>query len=208
MVGEAGERPKQRRMSGLERRKKIIAAAREVFIEQGYSGARTKEIADRAGVTEAFLYRHLASKEEMYEVAILEPLRSGLAALAYDIEMLHGKHSDPIDFMTAVNERNLRFYTEFAAVQTIALYAELANGREFYMTTLRPILDRIGALIADRMGWAERGLDVRVVRRAILGAQWAVGLDLMLRGRRVDMEATAHRLTGLFTGGIKEKRPA
>jgi AcrR family transcriptional regulator len=191
-------------MSGLERRKTIIAAARDVFVEQGYSGARTKEIADRSGVTEAFLYRHLSSKEEMYEVAILEPLREGLAALAFDVEALHAKHEDPIEFMNALNERTLRFYTQFAVIQTVALYSELASGREFY-ARVRPIFDRIGALIADRMGWSDRGLDALLVRRVIMGAQWSVGLDLMLRGHRVDLSATADRLTRLFTGGIKEK---
>lgn len=197
-------RPKTR-LSAAERRKKIIAAAAEVFIEQGYSGARTKEIAERAGVTEAFLYRHLSSKEEMYEAAILEPLRDGLAALAYDIQTYYEALTDPIAFMDAVNERCLRFYTDMAAIQAVALYSELGKGRELYQNSLKPILDRIGALIAERMGWAERGLEVDLVRRSILGAQWAIGLDFMLRHRKVDLNETAHRLTVLFTGGVREK---
>jgi AcrR family transcriptional regulator len=197
-------RPKGR-LSAAERRKKIIAAAAEVFIEQGYSGARTKEIAERAGVTEAFLYRHLASKEEMYEAAILEPLRDGLAALAYDIQMYYDTLPDPIAFMDAVNERCLRFYTDMAAIQAVALYSELGKGRDLYRNSLKPILDRIGELLAERMGWAERGLEVDLVRRAILGAQWAIGLDFMLRHRKVDLNETARRLTVLFTGGVREK---
>jgi AcrR family transcriptional regulator len=196
-------RPKSR-LSAAERRRKIIAAAAEVFIEQGYSGARTKEIAERAGVTDAFLYQHLASKEEMYEVAILEPLRVGLAALAYDIQIYYDTLTDPIAFMDAVNERCLRFYAEMAAIQAVALYSELAKGRELYVT-LKPILDHIGELIAERMGWAERGLEVDLVRRAILGSQWAIGLDLLLRHRKVDLHETAQRLTVLFTGGVREK---
>ena len=63
----------------------------------------------------------------------------------------------------------------------------------------------IGALIADRMGWAERGLEVDLVRRAILGSQWAVALDLTLRHRKVDLKDTAQHLTVLFTGGIRDK---
>jgi AcrR family transcriptional regulator len=197
-------RPKSR-LSAAERRRKIIAAAAEVFIEQGYSGARTKEIAERSGVTEAFLYQHLASKEEMYEAAILEPLRVGLAALAYDIQMYYDTLTDPIAFMDAVNERCLRFYAEMAAIQAVALYSELAKGRELYLTSLKPILDHIGELIAERMGWAERGLEGDLVRRAILGSQWAIALDLMLRHRKVDLNETAQRLTVLFTGGVREK---
>jgi AcrR family transcriptional regulator len=192
-------------MSGLERRKKIVSAAYDVFVEQGWSGARTKEIADRAGVTEAFLYRHFSSKDEMYQAAIVEPLRAGLAALAYDIGVLHDQHTDPIEFTTALNERNLRFYSEFAVIQTVALYSELTRGRELYATTIGPILDRIGLLVADRLGWAEKGLDTKVVRRSILGAQWAIGLDLTLGHRRLALDAAVPRLTRLFTSGIREK---
>jgi hypothetical protein len=155
-------------------------------------------------VTEAFLYRHLASKEEMYEASILEPLRVGLSALAYDIQMYYDTYTDPIAFMDAVNERCLRFYSEMAGIQAVALYSELAKGRELYVT-LKPILDHIGELIAERMGWAERGLEVDLVRRAILGSQWAIALDLMLRHRKVDLSETAQRLTVLFTGGVREK---
>ncbi|MDV6271145.1 helix-turn-helix domain-containing protein [Rhodococcus globerulus] len=196
-------RPKQGRLSAAERRKKIIAAAGEVFVEQGFSGARTKEIAERAGVTEAFLYRHLASKEEMYEVSIVEPLRSGFAALAYDIQGYYDTIDEPIAFMNALNERCLRFYSEAAALQAVALYSELGNGRELYERALKPILDKIGVLIADRMGWTERGLESDLVRRAILGAQWAIGLDIMLRYRRMDLPQAAERLTLLFTSGIR-----
>jgi AcrR family transcriptional regulator len=205
MAETASTRRPQTRLPAPERRRKIIAAAREVFIEQGYSGARTKEIADRAGVTEAFLYRHLASKEEMYDVAIVEPLRSGLAALAYDVDALYQEHSDPIAFMDAVNERNLRFYTEFAAVLAVALYSELGNGRDLYVTSLKPMLDQIGERIAQAMGWTARGIDPALVRSSILGAQWAIGLDFGLRRRRVELDSAAKHLTLLFTGGVREK---
>ncbi len=204
MSESSPSRPKGR-LSAAERRRKIIAAAAEVFIEQGYSGARTKEIAERAGVTEAFLYRHLASKEEMYEASILEPLRIGLSALAYDIQTYFDTYLDPIAFMDAVNERCLRFYAEMAAVQAVALYSELAKGRELYQTSLKPALDHIGQLIAERMGWDERGLEPDLVRRAILGSQWAIALDLRLRHRKADLQDTAQRLTVLFTGGVREK---
>jgi AcrR family transcriptional regulator len=192
-------------MSALERRKRILSAAYQVFIQDGYSGSRTKDIADRAGITEAFLYRHFASKDEMYQAAIVEPFRTGLAALAFDIETLHRTYEDPIEFMSEVNKRSLQFYSEFALTQAVALYAELGRGRELYTSTVGPILDRIGELIADRMGWAEQGLDPTLVRRVILGAQWAVGLDLTLRHRRPDLQTVVPRLTDMFTRGIREK---
>jgi AcrR family transcriptional regulator len=196
---------KKKRLSGSERRQKIIEAAREVFMEQGYSGARTKEIADRAGVTEAFLYRHFESKDDMYAAAVLDPIREGIQSLTADVQKVYEEQTDPIKFVQALNERCLTFYMEYAPLQTVALYSELANGREFYTKSLRPALDRIGKLIADRVGWGARGLDPVIVRRAVLGSQWAIGMDYMLRDSDVNVDTVGRRLTQMFTGGIKEK---
>jgi AcrR family transcriptional regulator len=197
--------PVKRRLPAAERRQNILAAARAVFLEQGYSGARTKDIADRSGVTEAFLYRHFDSKDQMYAEAILDPLREGLQALADEIEGLHDRHEDRVEFLKALIPTCMAFYMEFAPLQTVALYAELGNGRDFYNSTLRPIFARIGDLVSDRVGWKAQGLEPQIVGRVVLGAQWAVGLDYMMRHQKVDLDAAATRMTQMFTGGIKEK---
>jgi AcrR family transcriptional regulator len=196
---------KPKRLSGEKRRETIITAARDSFMLQGFSGTRTKDIADRAGVTEAFLYRHFASKEDMYWAAILNPLIEGFESLADDLAELGAQSTDPIDFVQAMNERCLSFFLKYAPLITVALYSELGNGRDFYTGSLRPILDRIGTVVTDSVGWGERGLDPTIVRRAILGAQWAIGLDYMIRHRTVDVEDVATSMTRMFTTGVIEK---
>lgn len=47
--------------------KKIIKAAREVFIEKGLEGARMQEIADRAGINKALLHYYFRSKDRMFD---------------------------------------------------------------------------------------------------------------------------------------------
>jgi AcrR family transcriptional regulator len=47
-------------------RERLVAAAREVIEEGGYASASVVAIADRAGVAAGTLYRHFASKEEMF----------------------------------------------------------------------------------------------------------------------------------------------
>ncbi|MET7924797.1 helix-turn-helix domain-containing protein [Streptomyces sp. NPDC005349] len=51
----------------------LLHAAREVFGERGYAGARTREIADRAHATEQTMYRHFRTKEELFQQAVFEP---------------------------------------------------------------------------------------------------------------------------------------
>ena len=59
------------RMSREERRRQLIKVAVKFFSDFGFQGASTKSIAEAAGVTEAIIYRHFSTKEQLYS-AILE----------------------------------------------------------------------------------------------------------------------------------------
>jgi AcrR family transcriptional regulator len=54
------------RLPAEARRKAIVDAALRVFSDGSYAGATTAEIAREAGVSEPILYRHFASKRELY----------------------------------------------------------------------------------------------------------------------------------------------
>jgi AcrR family transcriptional regulator len=55
-----------RRLPADARRREIVQAALRVFSEGSYAGATTAEIAREAGVTEPVLYRHFASKRDLW----------------------------------------------------------------------------------------------------------------------------------------------
>ncbi|HEX8773299.1 MAG TPA: TetR/AcrR family transcriptional regulator [Pyrinomonadaceae bacterium] len=59
------------RMAGEERRLQILQVAISLFAKKGFRGTTTKEIAQAAGVSEAMVFRHFATKEELYK-AILD----------------------------------------------------------------------------------------------------------------------------------------
>ena len=59
---------------------KIIAAAREEFMTYGFTDASMRRIAAAAGMSVAGLYKHFASKEEMF-AALVEPACQGLISL-------------------------------------------------------------------------------------------------------------------------------
>jgi AcrR family transcriptional regulator len=54
------------RLKAPQRREQLIEAATKIFAKWGYNAATTAAIADAAGVTEPILYRHFASKQEMF----------------------------------------------------------------------------------------------------------------------------------------------
>jgi AcrR family transcriptional regulator len=59
------------RVSGADRRRQIIEAATTLFSRKGFRGTTTREIARAVGVNEAMLFKHFATKEELY-AAIIE----------------------------------------------------------------------------------------------------------------------------------------
>lgn len=62
------------RQSAAERRLSLLQAALDLFAEQGYAATTTKAIALRSGVTEAILFRHFHTKEELLR-AVVEQFR-------------------------------------------------------------------------------------------------------------------------------------
>jgi TetR/AcrR family transcriptional regulator len=64
------------RLPAEQRRLNLIETAIDVFSRKGFSGTTTKEIAAAAGVTEAIVFRHFATKKDLY-TAILEQRLKG-----------------------------------------------------------------------------------------------------------------------------------
>src|SRR3954471_2588621 len=62
--------PVSPRLPAAERRAALIEIAIRVFSDGSYRGTTTAEIAREAGVSEPILYRHFASKRELYLAAL------------------------------------------------------------------------------------------------------------------------------------------
>ena len=52
------------------RRERIVKAAIALFSKKGFRGTKTKDIAKKAGISEALLFRHFPNKEELYKAIL------------------------------------------------------------------------------------------------------------------------------------------
>src|SRR5688572_11835034 len=80
------------KMSGDERREQILLAAVELFSQKGFKGTTTKEIARAVGVSEAMVFRHFATKDELY------------AAILHTKECHDGVHQFPWEGNAALQQ--------------------------------------------------------------------------------------------------------
>jgi AcrR family transcriptional regulator len=74
-----------------ETRLRIIAAARAIYARNGARGTTTREVAERAGVNEATLFRHFGTKHALIEAmrehyASIGELRDTIAQLSGSLE--------------------------------------------------------------------------------------------------------------------------
>lgn len=58
------------RMAAEDRRQQILDVAIRLFSQKGFRGTTTKEIALAAGVNEAIIFRHFATKRDLYSAII------------------------------------------------------------------------------------------------------------------------------------------
>jgi AcrR family transcriptional regulator len=97
----------RRRLDATARREEIIRAAVAYFAEVGFGGS-TRELAQRAGVTQALLYKYFASKAELREAVFervylgrisphwLADLRDRTMPLRARLSRFYGAYTDAI----------------------------------------------------------------------------------------------------------------
>lgn len=109
----------------LERRRKILAAARAVFQESGGLSAGLRPIAAAAGCTTGAIYASFASKEDIYAALLEDSLRELAAAVAGAA----AKAVEPEAVLRAAASAFFEFYQSRAFELRLGLYLFEQDGR-------------------------------------------------------------------------------
>ena len=91
------------RLPGPERRAAVVQTACRVFAKSSYHGSTTAQIARETGVTEPVLYRHFASKRELY-LACLDSVWQEVRVLW---ETAVEREPDPANWIKAIGKAYL-----------------------------------------------------------------------------------------------------
>lgn len=201
---EARAKPKKAtsRFSSAERRASILAAAKEVFIRSGYAGARTKDIAVEAQINEALIYRHFASKEELFDAAVIEPLESWLETYnhAGSEVATAADTGTQRQLIERGAEQYLSHMEEVLPMLGIALFGSGSYGPEFYAKRIVPLIKEWARRTATAMPSDAPGskLDQNFLAVAGIGISFFVAADAHFRGTRLDTRSSAKQLAQMM----------
>jgi AcrR family transcriptional regulator len=143
-----------RQRPGARREQEIVEATRRLFDERGLQDAPIEEIARAVGINRALIYRHFASKEELFVAAVT----SYLAELDARVPE-PDQDADPIELLRTASERYASFCLEYPAfldcslslmrrparelraVVSNAVWLQLGQGMAACLSTLARILE-------------------------------------------------------------------
>lgn len=209
MASPAGAKPGAAtpRLAASERRERIVSSARKVFEDSGLAGTRTRDLAAAAGVTEALLYRHFTSKDELFEAAIVEPLERAVA------ELVAESGTPPEEFDSDANVMRARTYNfvlellrimvEIGPSLGVMLFGQSDRSAEYFHTRIKPTLTQIQDVIdSNRPAWMHRDFDTEQLVSSLFGMAWFLTVTDKFDGRQRDLETTAQSLTTMIIDGL------
>lgn len=161
------------RMAGDVRRQQILEIAMRLFSEKGFSGTTTKEIAVKAGVSEAMVFKHFANKEELYS-AILDR-KACNRSFPNPFELLADKIAAKDDFgvfyTMALNA--LDHHHEDCDFLRLMLHSALEQhdlARMFFESFITDVYEFLGSYIRERQkDGVFREVEPNVAIRAFMG---------------------------------------
>jgi AcrR family transcriptional regulator len=81
------------RMSAEERREAILEAARDEFAASGFHGTSTETIAERAGISQPYLFRLFGTKKELFVASVRRCFRETLETFQRAAEGKRGEEA-------------------------------------------------------------------------------------------------------------------
>lgn len=87
---------------------KIKIAAKKIFQQKGYAGARTRDIAEEAGINLALLNYYYRSKEKLFQLVMKDSFRELFATIRAEVDNTENSLTDKITLIVELYFRILK----------------------------------------------------------------------------------------------------
>jgi len=212
---DASEKPSgPRSRKGVETRARLLAAAKEIFEQDGFLDARISDIAERAGLSHGSFYHYFESKEEVFREVAAE-VEQRLSEPLYSVILDAHSTASPYERIHEVIRRNFESYRDEArimgVIEQVSRFDEnlRAFRNERHHVSSAEIADSIRRL--QQHGLADKSLDPAIAA-AGLGAMTYRFPEMWFVQGLLDCEfdVGVEQLTRLFVNalGLRQGPPA
>jgi len=201
------------RLSAEQRREQLLRIAVHLFSRKGFNGTTTREIAAAAGVTEAIIFRHFATKEDLYTAIIDDRMKSaGTREWLKNIKLAMDRDDDEA-VIRQLNAAIISGHRDDAEFQRLMLYAAL-EGNEIALIFMRQVtaavLDDFRSYFARRQKQgALRAMSPDAALAAIAGMAKCYGLNKYVHGleeKALSDDEAVDLFTEVAMNGLAMKR--
>jgi len=141
------------RLPASDRRRQLVETALDFFSRKGFGGTTTKEIAAAAGVTEAIIFRHFPTKQDLYNAVLDHTHESDRTAECIEQWKACMARNDDEGLIRAMIEKVLEGYRRDQRGHRVLLFAAL-EGHEAALEYNRqfslPIVELLIQYVARR----------------------------------------------------------
>lgn len=198
----------QARLRGHDRRLQIMGAAKELFAQQGFEGTTTRQIAERARVNEAIIFRHFPTKEDLYWAII--DRESKLAGWQPALQQQLSSGAGDREVFAGIAEDILLRRVKDNSLSRLLLFSALENQRRsqrFFQTHVVEYYETIARYIRRRIeDGAFRAVDPLLAARGFVGMVVYHSLIQEIYGAKryqdFDVKVVSETLTDIWLGGM------
>lgn len=147
--GDGGSEPRRGRAAARRRarRQEIVASTRVLFDDRGMRSANIEDIARAVGINRAIIYRHFASKEELFALTLAEYL----GELDQRLSLLDDPERSPQDRLEAVSREFSGYCLRYPAFVDCALALLGRPGSALLDEISGTALTKLGGLMAGQL---------------------------------------------------------
>lgn len=189
--------------SAEDTRARILAAAKAIYEQNGTRGTTTREVAERAGVNEATLFRHFGNKH-----ALLVAMRESACPLAVFKSVLASLSGDLRSNLRAIAQSMVEFMHARRALMCISLAedAQAANVPQESVPEWRgpmEIMQRLESFLAEQIRLGHIRGDAHRLAAYFMGMCFSYVIARKIWDSYSIKEADLDCLVDIFLNGVK-----
>jgi len=194
----------QRTHAGVEEtRARILAATREIFERNGTRGTTTREVAERAGVNEATLFRHFGSKAAL--IGAMREEACGIEAIRSLVTGLDGL--DMASGLKTLAYHSVRVMAGQRALMCIAMAEDALEGGPLDLDAPewrgpRQVLELLTEYFAARVAEGRISGDPALSARIFMGMTFQLVVARKLWGNDPMDHGTIDAIVDVFLNGV------